>query len=418
MKHFSLFTGYGGFDLACQANGIESVGFSEIEKNACGLLSYRWPNVKNYGDITKINTNELPDFDLLTGGFPCQSYSIAGKRGGLEDLRGQLIYDVFRILRAKKPKWFVLENVKGLLNHDGGKSAGLICTLLRESGYAVDERVLNTKEFGLPQNRERVFIVGLREDLCGTLADFWHFDFPIPPKTPCKLIDILESEVDEKYYLKPAMVKKLLQYNQRNKENGNGFEAKFHNKDDVMSALKVGGGGTCDLIQLNNPTHSNDRVYSDDGISPTLNTMQGGNRQPKIAIPVLTPDRTEKRQNGRRFKDDGDPSFTLTAQDRHGVMICEQRTDEGLRFFEDNICGTLRTTKDCGDKRIISNARIRRLTPKECARLQGLQEGWLDFGLNGVKLSDSAKYKLAGNGVSVPVVEAIIKKIKNWSLSI
>jgi len=397
---------------------------------------------------------------------------------------------------------FILENVKGLLNHDSGKSAGLIFTLLRESGYAVDEKVCNTKEFGLPQNRERVFIVGLREDLCPTLPDFWHFDFPVPPRTPCKLSDVLGDEVDEKYYLKPAMVKKLLQYNERNKDKGNGFSAVFHSPEDKMSALKVGEGGTCDLVsikkigqtssdgsqagqvydtkglfpamcagthgyamgnilQLNNPTHSNDRVYSDKGLSPTLNTMQGGNRQPKIAIPVLTPDRTEKKQNGCRFKDDGDPSFTLTAQDRHGVMIIDDTNTGfgGIKTYTDN-CPTLRAQRyglkvaeattqgyaiaDEGDSINLSvpnskarrgrvgkgvaqtldtgmqqytlkNARIRRLTPKECARLQGLEDDWLDFGINEkgetYRLSDSAKYRLAGNGVSVPVVSSIIHNI-------
>lgn len=425
MKHLSLFTGYGGFDIATQACGIESVGFSEIEPKACALLRYKFPHIKNYGDITKINTDDLPDFDLLTGGFPCQSYSIAGKRGGLEDLRGQLIYDVFRILRAKKPKWFVLENVKGLLNHDGGKSAGLIFTLLRESGYAVDERVMNTKEFGIPQNRERVFIVGLREDLCGTLPDFWHFDFPIPPKTPCRLSDILEDEVDEKYYLSEKAIKRLL-------NPKGGFHSKIN--PEIGSTVFASQGKIArgmDLVQLNNPTHSNDRVYSDNGVSPTLNTMQGGNRQPKIAIPVLTPDRPEKRQNGRRFKDDGEPSFTLTAQDRHGVMIAEA-TKQGYAIAEEGDSINLSVpnsatrrgrvgkgvaqTLDTGMQQYtLANARIRRLVPVETARLQGLDDDWLDYGINEkgetYRLSDSAKYKLAGNGVSVPVVQAIINQI-------
>jgi len=409
MKHLSLFTGYGGFDLACQKHGIETVGFSEIEKNACALLKYRFPNIKNYEDITKINPKDLPDFDLLTAGFPCQSYSIAGKRGGLEDFRGQLIYDVFRILKEKKPKWFLLENVKGFLNHDSGKSSSVIFMTLRSLGYAVDEKVLNTKEFGLPQNRERVFIVGLREDLCGILPDFWHFLFPIPPKTPCRLSDILENEVDEKYYLSEKAVKRLLNSN-------GGFKSKVN--PEIGSCLfssmhKISRG--MDLIELTKNQSQGYRVYSPDGVSSTLAGEAGGmgaktglymindssrkkgivdknisptirieshGALPCVAIPVLTPDRPEKRQNGRRFKDDGDPTFILTAQDKHGIY---------------------------------NGSRIRKLAPTECARLQGLKDDWLDFGINekgeAYKLSDSAKYRLAGNGVSVPVVEAIIRSL-------
>lgn len=120
---------------------------------------------KNYGDITKINPEELPDFDLFCGGVPCQSWSIAGKRGGFEDPRGNMWFESIKIIRAKKPKYFLLENVKGLLSHDGGKSMERICEELCESGYAIDFEVLNAKNFGVPQNRERVFIIGIRLDL-------------------------------------------------------------------------------------------------------------------------------------------------------------------------------------------------------------------------------------------------------------
>jgi len=120
---------------------------------------------KNFGDITKIKADELPDFDLLTGGVPCQSWSIAGKRGGFQDERGSMWSQYCRILKAKQPKFFIAENVKGLLSHDGGKSMEKICEMLCESGYALDFDVLNAKNFGVPQNRERVFIVGIRLDL-------------------------------------------------------------------------------------------------------------------------------------------------------------------------------------------------------------------------------------------------------------
>ena len=204
MKYLSLFSGIGGFELGIQ-QAYESnnehahlseepeqkersqrrigttdkheillhdrdwtaplcVGFSEIDKYATQIYQSHFPTHHNYGDITLIDTDTLPDFDLLVGGFPCPSWSIAGKRGGFEDLRGQLVFDIIRILRGKKPRMFVLENVKGILSHDKGNSMEVICEALCESGYAIDFEVLNSKDFGVPQSRERVFIIGNRLD--------------------------------------------------------------------------------------------------------------------------------------------------------------------------------------------------------------------------------------------------------------
>lgn len=142
------------------------IGLSEIDKYASAVLKYRFPNTTNYGDCSKINWSEVPDFDLLTGGVPCQSWSIAGKRGGFDDLRGTMWWEFTRALREKQPKWFIAENVKGLLSHDKGKSFEKICEELCDCGYAIDFELLNAKNFGVPQNRERVFIIGKRLDTC------------------------------------------------------------------------------------------------------------------------------------------------------------------------------------------------------------------------------------------------------------
>ncbi len=200
MKYLSLFSGIGGFELGIQQayesntkhasiseesqqeertqRGKRSsdldgvllhsgdrtaplcVSYSEIDKYATQIYQKHFPEHKNYGDITKINETELPDFDLLVGGFPCQSFSIAGKRGGFEDTRGTLFFEIARILAKKQPRLVLLENVKGLLSHDGGKTFLTIIQTLDELGYDLQWQVLNSKNFGVPQNRERVFIVG------------------------------------------------------------------------------------------------------------------------------------------------------------------------------------------------------------------------------------------------------------------
>lgn len=208
MKYFSMFTGIGGFELGIQNAYREKVrrfqedsqrvdaarsglftekgqdidaafrllsaspsdlinqrplcvGYSEIDKHAIATYEKNFgKEIKNYGDATTINTAELPDFDLLVGGFPCQAFSVAGKRAGFNDTRGTLIFDVVRILRDKRPRYFVLENVKGLLSHDSGKTFSHILEILTDSGYDVSWSVHNSKNYGVPQNRERIYLIG------------------------------------------------------------------------------------------------------------------------------------------------------------------------------------------------------------------------------------------------------------------
>jgi len=192
MKYISFFTGIGGFELGIQQAHVDvssssrskqrrvdmengkptnnnksvgtqqpptCVGYSEIDKYAIQIYESHF-NHKNFGDITRIREEELPDFDLICGGFPCQSFSIAGKRGGFEDTRGTLFFDIARLIKAKRPRLILLENVKGLLSHDNGKTFNTIILTLDELGYDLQWQVLNSKNFGVPQNRERVFIIG------------------------------------------------------------------------------------------------------------------------------------------------------------------------------------------------------------------------------------------------------------------
>ncbi len=159
MKYFSTFSGIGGFELGI-GDKHTCVGFSEIDKYATEIYQKNFPKHKNYGDITKIDAKELPNFDCLVGGFPCQSFSIAGKRAGFEDVRGTMFFELARILREKQPRLFVFENVKGLFSHDEGRTFLTIITTLDELGYDCQWQLLNSKNHGVPQNRERVFIIG------------------------------------------------------------------------------------------------------------------------------------------------------------------------------------------------------------------------------------------------------------------
>ena len=159
LKYFSLFSGIGGFEQGI-GEQAQCVGFSEIDKYAISIYQSHFETHINYGDIRHINENELPDFDLLCGGFPCQAFSIAGKRGGFADPRGTLFFDIVRIIKAKQPGTVFLENVKGLLSHEKGHTFRAIIQSLDELGYDTEWQVLNSKDFGVPQNRERVFIIG------------------------------------------------------------------------------------------------------------------------------------------------------------------------------------------------------------------------------------------------------------------
>lgn len=319
MKFFDAFAGIGGFHLGIKnaINNAFCVGYSEIDKYAISVYEKHFKGVKNYGDITKINAKELPDFDCLVGGFPCQAFSIAGKRRGFDDTRGTLFFELARILKTKQPRLFVFENVKGLLSHDSGRTFKTIITTLNELRYDLQWQVLNSKNFGVPQNRERVFIIG---HLRGTSRPKV---FPI-----C----------------------------------GDGEEA--------TRRLKQVAGGSQGM-----------RVYDVSGVSTTLASQAGGlgAKTGLYAIPVLTPNRLNKRQNGRRFKNNEEPSFTITSQDRHGIY-------DGFL--------------------------IRRLTPLECERLQAFPDNWTKYDKDNKVISDNQRYKMLGNAVTTSVVKVIFRMIK------
>ena len=377
MKFLDLFAGIGGFRLGMESAGHECIGFCEIDKFA--RASYKAiHNTKGeieLHDITTVTDEEIRDIgyvDVICGGFPCQSFSIAGSRRGFEDTRGTLFFEIARFADILKPKYLFLENVKGLLNHDRGNTFKTILGSLDGLGYDVEWQVLNSKNFSVPQNRERVFIIGhLREGRTRRV-------FPI----------IGENAKSDNQQSKIEIV--------GNTKNPNGTSQ---------------GTGSV--------------VYDSNGLIGTLCARDY--KEPKqVAIPVLTPDRANKRQNGRRFKTDGEPMFTLTAQDRHGILI-KEATKQGYAEAEigdsvnlshpnsktrrgrvgKQIANTLLTGESQGV--VEPDFRIRKLTPRECWRLQGFPD-WAFDKAQEVN-SNSQLYKQAGNSVTVNVIAAIAKEL-------
>lgn len=354
IKVFEMFSGYGGASFALKKANIpfEVVGFSEIDKFAIQCyeqnhckdilmdsvrgIKHKYP--LNFGDCTKINHKKLPDFDLLTGGFPCQSFSIAGKGLGEQDTRGTLFYDIIRIAEVKKPKFMLLENVKGLLSKKHKNTFEKILSELKRIGYYVKWKLLNSKDYGIPQNRERVFFVCFREKV-----NFESFKWPEKQELNLFLKDILEESVDDKYYLKHEKTNKLL------------LDLKPEQKKLLMPKASY-------CIDNNYHKGTNLKGYLE-------------KRRRQLVMPVITPDRLNKRQNGRRFKNDKEPMFTINTQDRHGILI--------------------------------NGNTIRKLTPIECFRLMG----FLNDEINLERISDTQRYKLAGNGWDVNLVSKIFEQM-------
>lgn len=241
-KFIDLFAGIGGFRIAFQNLKGKCVFTSEWDKYSKQTYKANFGEIP-FGDITKFETKSyIPDeFDVLCAGFPCQAFSIAGKRGGFEDTRGTLFFDVAEIIKNKKPKAIFLENVKGLRNHDKGKTLATILNVLRKdlNYYVPEPQILNAKEFGVPQNRERIFIVGFHKD-----TGITEFKYPEPTNKEAILEDILEkNEVSVKYYLSTTYIDTLRKHRARHESKGNGFGYEIIPNDGTANAVVCGGMG-------------------------------------------------------------------------------------------------------------------------------------------------------------------------------
>ena len=322
-----LFAGIGGFRLAMQSLGGKCVFSSEIDKYCKRTYTANFGEIP-FGDIRnftgdKVTDSQLskliPDHDVLTAGFPCQAFSIAGKRGGFKDTRGTLFFDIARILKVKRPKAFILENVKGLVNHKGGKTLSTIKAALKELNYYVPEpKVLNAKNFGVPQNRERIIIVGFSDEKF--MESFNYPDEHIEGskfKSGTSFKDIKEKkEVSPRYYLSDVYLKTLEDHRKRHEDKGNGFGYEIINDNETANAIVVGGMG------------------------------------------------------------------------RERNLVVDHRLTNYKA--ETNIKG------------VINTEGIRKMTPREWARLQGFPD---NFKIDVV--SDTQNYKQFGNSVAIPVIQAV-----------
>jgi len=226
MKFIDLFAGTGGIRIPFDELEYECVFTSEWDKFAQTTYEANFGDTP-HGDIASISEDDIPSHDLVLAGFPCQPFSNAGKKLGFQDIRGTLFFDIVRIVNKHYPSVLLLENVKGFKNHDKGNTFNVVTETLEQLNYRVFSKVLNARDFGLPQNRERIYIVALNKDKVSNL----DFEYPIPPKTLTRLGDILEENVDDKYTLSDKLWAGHKRRKEKHKSKGNGFGYSLFNAD-------------------------------------------------------------------------------------------------------------------------------------------------------------------------------------------
>lgn len=280
---FSLFSGIGGFEKALDNLGIpyNLLAYCEIDKHASKAYSliHNVPEEKNLQDVTKVDMLDIEDrVDLITYGFPCQDISNAGKQKGFTDENGErtrsgLFFEALRIIEDYKPKFAIAENVKALTSKKFTEEFKIVLESLEDAGYNNYWQVLNAKDYGIPQNRERVFIISIRKDIDK------GFKFPEPIPLELRLKDILEEKVDESFYLSSERISNLIEHKKRNKEKGNGFGARFVNENDISSSLLTNPDRTKDYLCVNEATKKGyAEAYPGDSVNleqPNSKTRRG-----------------------------------------------------------------------------------------------------------------------------------------------
>jgi DNA (cytosine-5)-methyltransferase 1 len=413
IKFIDLFAGTGGIRLAleqaCSELGIKTscVYSSEIDKNACQTYELNF-GANPYSDITEVT--EFPDFNFLLAGFPCQSFSYAGKRRGFGETRGTLFFDVERILKQQKPKYFLLENVRGLTTHDKGRTFQTIKSNLENIGYNIDYFLLNSSNFGIPQNRVRIYIVGvLNTDIKMTLssdlgAADTHifkantinkqgdlFGKSVSEKVVC-VQDILEKSPNSKYRCSKEYIRKLGKVVGKNFTKLHGYRLIDYRGGKSIHSWELGVKGDCtqEEIEFMNLLIANRR-------KKVFGTHQDGKSLTKEQI--LT------------FYDSGNFETVTNSLIKKGYLSCNKKkynpvcgnmSFEVFKFLDPEGISITLTASDANRLGVVQNNIPRRITPRECARLQGYPDSFklLD--------NDNAVYKQMGNGVSVPVVKAVL----------
>lgn len=359
MKYLSLFSGIGGFEVGIEnsSKDFECVGYSEIDKYATNIYERHFDH-HNFGDVTQIEASELPDFDLLVFGFPCQAFSVAGRQKGFADTRGTLFFDASRILTIKRPRYFLIENVKNLLSHDKGNTFATIITTLINLGYNVRWDVLNSKDFGVPQSRERIYIRGSLDELPNDIS----------------LGDTALDEANHiKYVLNGRQGERILSSNGLTTTlaatGGNAGGRTFVRESKIQ---KIGNHSASGRGQGGN-------IYDEEGLSPTLTCQHDYPAKVRIK-------KVYGSMQAHRAETDGTYAPTLTASMGGGG----------------------------GQKPIIETEyAYRAITPVECERLQGFEDNWTKYGEDDTLISNTQRYKCLGNAVTTNVIQYIID---NWNI--
>ena len=404
-----MFAGIGGFRSGLEkVGGFECVGYCECDKFAKQAYEALYDTRKElyFDDARKIDPEELPDIDLICGGFPCQSFSIAGKRRGFDDVRGTLFFEIARIAAVKRPRYLLMENVPGLLSHDQGRTFETILQTLDELGYDVAWQVLNSADFGVPQARKRVFIIGfLRGECSGRVLSFTDANPKtlikrIPGREGCRVYspDGLSITLTGNaggfggrsglYEILGLPIKSLTKTGYQIAVPGDSIDLAYadmnsrrgrvgHDIAHTVTPSATQGFYSVKCIDLNpNPAITELARCITARQNNGMSTHKGEKSAALLLekpIPVLTPMKEKVRQQGRRFKDPDDPMFTITVTDRNGVMY---------------------------------NGLIRKLMPLECWRLQGFtDEQFSKVKASGI--SNAQLYKQAGNAVTVNVIAAL-----------
>lgn len=472
IRLLSLFSGIGAFECGLRRGGHEFqlVGYCEIDKYASRAYSqiHGVTEELNLCDVQKVNTILMDDVDVITYGFPCQDISAAGKQRGFEDADGNrtrsgLFFEALRIIEEARPKYAIAENVKALTSKKFEKEFKTVLDSLSEAGYNNYWQVLNAKDYGVPQNRERVFIVSIRKDI-----DKGGFKFPEKMSLNIRVKDILESNVDEKYYINTdkakELIKKFVEKNQINEIDQNPKIQWCGSYNGHQSGNVVYERGICNCIDVaghvepqkimikkdsvkqignivttgnfKNPQRG--RIYDSEGISPCLNTMQGGGLEPKFIEPVIcasrgrNPDNPGDRTAGAPTEQRLEPNMdgvsnTLTTVQKDNYLLEPKKilqpvvigsTQQHAAVKNDGICTCLTEAMGAGGGHIpmitdnqqndCCGYRIRKLTPLECFRLMG----FTDEEFNRIKgISNTQLYKMAGNSIVVNVLEGIFNNL-------